>query len=379
MVVAHSLLQWLALTENWIYSHIKHMDAVTSLVLARKLINLDQFPWRPLYAPGTAGYYQFKVAGRLGARWHPSIYSKSIARHQPDILHSHFGDVGWYDLPLASKHGLKHVVSFYGADISLLPAQNPVWKERYQELFSQSDLFLCEGPHMASSLVNLGCPEEKVRVQRLGVALDKISYMPRNLDEGNPLRILITGTFREKKGIPYALEAVGRLHEEGVNVQVTVIGDSRGFKQDEIEKQKILDVIERFNMRSVTRLLGYQPYEEMIAEAYRHHVFLAPSVTASDGDTEGGAPVTIIEMVATGMPVVSSRHCDIPQVILDGRTGWLADERDVDRLAEHLRWLQENPDQWELFTGLGRQYIETNFDVRLQAKALAEIYQELAG
>jgi colanic acid/amylovoran biosynthesis glycosyltransferase len=125
-------------------------------------------------------------------------------------------------------------------------------------------------------------------------------------------------------------------------------------------------------------MLGYQPHEKMISEAYQHHVFLSPSVTASDGDTEGGAPISIIEMAASGMPIVSSRHCDIPQVILDGRTGWLADEKDVDGLARHLRWLYENPEQWREYTDEGRQHIEANFDVRIQAAELGKIYMSLA-
>ena len=65
----------------------------------------------------------------------------------------------------------------------------------------------------------------------------------------------------------------------------------------------------------------------------KHDVFLAPSVTASNGDTEGGAPVAIIEMAASGMPIVSTRHCDIPSVVLDGVTGLLAAERDSEGLA----------------------------------------------
>jgi colanic acid/amylovoran biosynthesis glycosyltransferase len=212
----------------------------------------------------------------------------------------------------------------------------------------------------------------------LGVALDQIAYIPRKLENGSPLRVLIAGTFREKKGIPYALEAVGRLHKKGNDVQVTIIGDSRGYEQDEIENRKILDVIEQFDMHSITRILGFQPYANMLAEAYQHHVFLSPSVTASDGDTEGGAPVVIIEMAATGMPVVSTRHCDIPQVIIDGRTGWLADERDVAGLVCHLQWLIEHPQQWKKRTDLGRKHIEANFDVRKQAKLLGDIYQNLA-
>ena len=355
------------------------MDQTSSVVLARQLIEPEQFPWHTVYAPGIVDRFRLKVALKLELRWHPACYHAAIQKHQPAILHSHFGNVGWYDLPLASIYGLKHVVTFYGADMSLLPARKPIWRERYQELFAHAALFLCEGPHMARKLVELGCPEVKVQVQRLGVLTEQIGYIPRKLEENEPLRILVAGTFREKKGIPDALEAIGRLHQAGFAIQATVIGDSRGFPQDEIEKRKILALIEKYRLQPITRMLGYQSHANLMAEAYQHHVFLSPSVTASDGDTEGGAPVVIIEMAASGMPVVSTRHCDIPQVILDGRTGWLADEHNITELVDHLRWLIEHPQQWKTRTDLGRKHIEANFDVRLQAASLGDIYQKLAG
>ncbi len=57
---------------------------------------------------------------------------------------------------------------------------------------------------------------------------------------------------------------------------------------DEIEKRRILDILEKNGMKSKTRLLGYQPYPVLFEQAYKHHIFLSPSVTAMDGDTEGG-------------------------------------------------------------------------------------------
>ena len=86
------------------------------------------------------------------------------------------------------------------------------------------------------------------------------------------------------------------------------------------------------------------------------------------------APVTIVEMAASGMPIVSSKHCDIPHVVIDGQTGWLAEERDVHGLVEHLKWLVDHPHTWRTFTDRGRKHIEENFDVRVQASLLEKIY-----
>ena len=84
-------------------------------------------------------------------------------------------------------------------------------------------------------------------------------------------------------------------------------------------------------------------------------------MTASDGDTEGGAPVTLIELSATGMPIVSTTHCDIPNVVRDGKSGLLAPERDVDGLAERLRWMIENSEKWPAMGKAGRDYVSAEF------------------
>jgi len=122
------------------------------------------------------------------------------------------------------------------------------------------------------------------------------------------------------------------------------------------------------------RLLGFQPHARMLEEAYRHHVFLSPSVTAADGDTEGGTVLAIIEMVATGLPVVSTRHCDIPALIEHRRTGMLAEERDVDGIAGCLRWLIEHPDKWGAITDAARKRVDQEYNAAVQGTELAALY-----
>jgi colanic acid/amylovoran biosynthesis glycosyltransferase len=191
------------------------------------------------------------------------------------------------------------------------------------------------------------------------------------------LRVLISGTFTEKKGIRYAIEALGAF-QSLVPVEITIIGDT-GQARNQAEKEKIIQAIEAHGLRSKVRLLGYRPHSELFNEAYQHHIFLSPSVTASDGDTEGGAPVTIIEMAATGMPVVSTIHCDIPEVLEDGVSGLLAAERDVSGLVSRLMWLAEHPDLWQPMVHSARQRVVQQFNASIQARRLAALYGEVLG
>ena len=375
-VVAHSVGRWLPLTMTWFYNQLKYMEDVESIVLANRVQNREHFPWEWVYAlRGRFPWLVYLSLRKLGLVHYPSIFDKAIRTHRPSILHSHFGNRGWYDRAIVRNYGLKHVVTFYGHDVNRLPTVDPSWHGRYEQLFAAADLFLCEGPYMAQTLVEMGCPSGKVKIQRLGVELGRIPYLPRHIDADGLTRILIAGTFREKKGIPYALEAIGQIRSRYPNLRVTVFGDSTGHPREEKEKKRIQEVAHRYNLDPVTTWLGFQPHEVLMTHAYRHHIFLSPSVTSSDGDTEGGAPVTIIEMSASGMPVVSTRHCDIPQVIEHGVSGFLAAERDVEELAHYLGMLLENPAQWYTMGIAGRKHVEAHFDVRAQARALTELYE----
>lgn len=365
---------------TWLHSLIRNAaPGLDNYVVCEITQNLAQFPLegiRSLEHEGRLRRLFDKGVRKLGLRRHLSFAARTASELRPDILHSHFGDRGWQDLPIARALGLKHVVTFYGYDVNMLPT-DPTWRARYKELFDSADRFLCEGPHMARCLVELGCPEAKVHVQRLGVSVRSIRFVPRTIDENGPLRILIAGTFREKKGIPDALEAIGRLRRYHPNVLVTIIGDSTGKSREEAEKRRIAEVIAQYDLGHVVTLLGFQPHARLFEEAYKHHVFLSPSVTASDGDTEGGAPVTLIEMAATGMPIVSTTHCDIPEVVLHGESGLLCPERNPTALAEALLMIANDPQYLPNMGLRGRQHIEAHFDLEALSVSLADRYAGL--
>lgn len=380
ITVIHSVPRWLPQTETWLYSQIEHLPpGVTNHILCEATENLDQFylpnihilsrvsPWR---------YFLNTALCRLGIENNAAFLVKLAKKCQARVLHSHFGNTGWKNLAAARRAGLRHIVTFYGFDVNHLPAIDPRWLKRYDTLFQEVDYVLCEGSYMAECIKKMGCPEHKVRVHRLGVRVDEIPFKPRAWSPGEPLRVLIAASFREKKGIPYALEALGCLQYD-VPLRITVIGDAGSEPASQVEKEKIISAIKKHNLKPVVRMLGFQPYNVLFEEAYKHHVFLSPSVTASNGDTEGGAPVTIIEMAATGMPVVSTTHCDIPEVILNGDTGLLAKERDVKGLFVHLKWLVKHPDKWLPMLQHSRRHIETKYNAQKQGVYLSGIYKDL--
>ncbi|WP_186375949.1 glycosyltransferase, partial [Hyella patelloides] len=305
------------------YNLVKYVpESINNHIVCKRTQNLDRFNLPNIHSLADESLVSLlweELLLRSSFKKTSNFLINQAKKYQAQILHSHFGHLGWANLHNAQTSQLKHIVTFYGYDVNCFPQQNPIWLTRYQQLFDQISCVLCEGSHMAQSIINLGCPKEKVKVQHLGVKVNNISYKPRKWQQNQPLRILIAASFVEKKGIPYAIEALGRIKDD-VDLEITIIGDvSKSkpryrIKRSQLEKQKILDLITKYKLNSKTKMLGYQSHDVFFQEAYKHHIFLSPSVIAEDGDTEGGAPVSIIETAASGMFVISTTHCDIPEV-----------------------------------------------------------------
>jgi colanic acid/amylovoran biosynthesis glycosyltransferase len=380
--VLHYVPAWLPQTCTWLYTQVTFLPPwVRSEVAAEGLANLDQFPFERIHTPAEGARWRAlldRAAQRVGLRRELSFLERRLDASRPRVLHSHFGPWGWRNARAARRRSLAHAVTFYGYDVNQVPRDSARWRRRYESLFADVDRVLCEGPHMGRCIQALGCPPEKVTVQRLGVDTARIEYRPRRWEPGEPLRVLMAGTFREKKGFPYALEALGRLSRH-VDVRVTVIGDATAEARDQRQKALMLEAIARHGLEDRVRFAGYRPHAELLAAAYEHHVFLSPSVEASDGDTEGGSPVAITEMAASGMPVVSTTHCDIPQAVVHGRTGFLAPERDVDALVDGLGELVSGRVDWPAMSAAARTHVEERFDARRQGQALAGVYRTMAG
>jgi colanic acid/amylovoran biosynthesis glycosyltransferase len=381
VIVVQSVQRWLPQTETWLYTQVINLPSdIVSHVVCTRRENFDQFPYPRVHALMDLPRWQHvwdRAMRRLRFRNHLHFLYAVARRTGARVVHSHFGFVGWRDLGVSRGLGIAHVVTFYGVDVLFYPTMDPRFRDRYRDMFAQVNLVLCEGPFMGQSIVALGCPTEKMRVHHLGIDLSLIPFEPRTWNRGEPLRVLMAGSFREKKGFTYALEALARLRKS-VALEITLIGDQHGEPRTIREKEKILEAIERGGLSDCTRLTGYLPYRTVMEEARRHHIFLSPSVTASDGDSEGGAPVSLIEMSAAGMMIVSTTHCDIPGVIIDGVTGLLAPERDVEALVDRLEWMTVHPERWLEMERAGRAHVEAEFDARRQGERLAAIYRELA-
>lgn len=381
LAVAHSFPVWLPQTQTWLYNQVRFLPPeVQSHILCKELQHQEQFQLPRIHSLCGPSSRFTRMSTRVFRHMDYHLFVRyKCHRLAPQVLHSHFGPVGWKNdrfmrwFPSSRRNGMKHVVTFYGQDVDHLPKVDPAWKARYLQMFERVDMVLCEGPFMAGKVAALGCPEEKVRVHHLGVDLDRIAYEPRAIKKGERFRVLMAAAFRPKKGFLYGLKALEQVAGD-FDVEVTLVGDALDDPGSMREKQMILEFLERSPLAGRVTFTGFLTAGELHDMAGSHHIYLAPSVTAEDGDSEGGAPVSLIEMAAGGMPVISSRHCDIPEVIRHGRSGLLAGERDVDELARCLRQLMSDTDSWHVYTRNAREHIESQYHARIQGEQLYKLY-----
>lgn len=379
-IIAHSVIRYLPMSENWIYTQIATLDRYRPLILTKKAENLTYFPVDHIdgivveaFANRWQRIYQ-KLASRWGRGRYPA-YIAALKRHPAVILHSHMAQHGYDDIGLAKRFKLPHIVSTYGADIWRFGVIKE-WRGKYQELFCEADCFLVEGNAMRQRMIDQGCSPSKIQVQHLGVNLEKIRYVPRRPSKDGTVRCLMAGRAIEKKGMIYGLRAFADVARNHPRVELAIMtwGES-AYKQKLITRLK--DTAQELKVADRVSWYGLQPYDEYIRITENSHIFMTPSVIAANGDAEGGCPVTAIELSAAGMPIVGFAHCDIPEVVLDGITGYLVPERDVVALTRQLERAVSQPETWERMGRAGRRHIEAEYNAHVQVRRLENIYARL--
>jgi colanic acid/amylovoran biosynthesis glycosyltransferase len=286
-----------------------------------------------------------------------------------DVVYCHFGIVGRKVAFLQEIGAIEGtlVTTFHGVDVSQVLSQRP---RLYRHLFRHGALFLPISRHWRDRLIDHGCDPNRIEVHHMGVDLSRFPFQPRrDLGRDGAIRILVIGRLVEKKGIEYGLRALAVAREHGMRFTCTVIGD--GVLRGTLEA-----LTDQLGLNTSVVFAGWRDQDEVASLMCNHQVLLAPSVTDSKGDQEG-IPVTLMEAMATGMPVVSTRHSGIPELVTDDSSGLLVDERDVEALAAALLRLYGDADLRETLGRNARKAVAEGFDLRALNTRLQAIFEGL--
>ncbi len=252
-----------------------------------------------------------------------------LTREDIDTVLVEYGTVGAeYITPLA-KRDRRVFVHFHGYDAT--KDINSSQGKKYRHMFERADGFIAPSQFIAECLVELGCPRDKIIVCACGV--DPGEFLPSRRQSK---RLLAVGRFVEKKSPLSTIKAVELALRHVPDLHLDFVGNG-----DLLESCK--SYVDANGLDKHVTFHGSQPHDFVQSLMQNAQVFLQHSVRAPNGDCEG-LPVSVLEAMASAVPVVSTRHSGIPEAVIEGETGFLVDEHDVPGMAAALVALYQKPE-----------------------------------
>ncbi|MGN3783805.1 UNVERIFIED_CONTAM: colanic acid biosynthesis glycosyltransferase WcaL [Escherichia coli] len=299
-----------------------------------------------------------------------AICGQVVAPLHADVFIAHFGPAGVTAAKLRELGVIRGKIAtiFHGIDISSREVLNHYTPE-YQQLFRRGDLMLPISDLWAGRLQKMGCPREKIAVSRMGVDMTRFSPRPVKAP-ATPLEIISVARLTEKKGLHVAIEACRQLKEQGMAFRYRILGIGPW-------ERRLRTLIEQYQLEDVVDMPGFKPSHEVKEMLDDADVFLLPSVTGADGDMEG-IPVALMEAMAVGIPVVSTLHSGIPELVEADKSGWLVPENDARALAQRLAtFSQLDTDELAPVVERAREKVEHDFNQQVINRELASLLQAL--
>jgi len=280
------------------------------------------------------------------------------------LLHVFFGNVAVHLLPLLRKCGLPVVVSFHGSDVAGTMASKG-YAGALAEMFQLAAMLPCRSDRLAQRVAQLGGPQEKLRLMR--TILPDIRFTHRTPPSDDTWRIVQAARLVPKKGLVTALRAFAAFATKYPWSTFSMAGE--GPMKGELQSLAMeLGVEDRVEF---TGFLSQEALQGLFSIA---HIFLHPSETAH-GDTEG-VPNAMLEAMAAGLPVVSTRHGGIPEVITDGKNGLLCEEKNVGETTAALLRLAGDSALYRAISKNASSSVREQFSSEGQIAVIEEMYRE---
>ena len=358
-----------------IYRQITALDRVRPIVITQKREEPERFPYPAVsVVPKPRTHFLRRIWFRQlrDAPWKISnretnAIIRVLETAEARLLHIYFGHIAVHLLPLIRQWDKPSVVSFHGADV-MVDLAKPAYRRATEEMLDAVRLVLVRSNSLARALNGIGCPSEKIRVQRTGIPLDELPFRERQWPANGQWHLLQAGRLIPKKGIATSLLTFAEFRKRYPHSTLTLAGEGPLRGELELLSQKL-------GVAEGVTFTGFVTQRELRDLFHRSHIFLHPSETGADGNQEG-VPNAMLEAMASGLPVFATMHGGIPEAIEHGLSGMLVPEGDVDALARELLKAAADP---TLLTGLsqaGAKAVADNFEQRAQVRKLEDFYFE---
>ena len=361
-----------------IYRQITGLKRCAPVVIAQKRENAERFPFEPVQIVPKSGTHflrRFWFRQLRNKPWQLSdgelskllnVLNETRAR----LLHIYFGHIAAHLLPLIRAWKHPSVVSFHGADV-MVDMDKAAYREATLQMLEAVTMVLVRSESLRRALVDLGCDPEKIEIQRTGIPLGEFPFRDRVVPKNGEWQFVQAGRLIEKKGLPVTIRAFEVFVRQYPNAMLTIAGEGPLLRELEMLAREL-------KIRHSVSFTGFLSQEQLREIYYRSHIFLHPSQIGRDGNQEG-IPNSMLEAMATGLPVFATEHGGIPEAIEHGVSGVLVPERDEFALVEELLNAVQNCGFLSGIAQTGAQTVRRNFDLATQAQQLEEIYLKTIG
>jgi colanic acid/amylovoran biosynthesis glycosyltransferase len=288
-----------------------------------------------------------------------NILIKSFRKNNIDVVLAEYGVTAQKILKICKQLNLPYIVHFHGYDASISEILKN--NNNYKDVFETASYVVVVSKKMYRDLLNLGCPEQKLVYNVYGPKEEFFKVEPTYSKQ----QFISIGRFVDKKAPYYLILSFLRVIEKFPNAKMIMAGNGHLLNTCK-------NLVKFHRLENNIKFLGVISPEEYMEYLVESLAFIQHSVTAENGDTEG-TPVALMEASAAGLPVISTYHAGIPDVIKNGESGLLVEEHDVEGMAENMIKFLENREIAKVMGAKGKKNIKENFNLDRHIKLLDDL------
>ena len=275
-----------------------------------------------------------------------------LRKNKVDLVLAEYGHVGALLAKACQELHISLIVHYHGHD-----AYRKIILENYgtlyKRMFQYSSAIIAVSKDMSEQLVGLGADPTKIRLNVYGVNLGMFSLA---CPKGSPPHLLAIGRFVEKKAPYLTILAFHKIVNRVPGAKLIMVGDG-----------ELVEVCQRiivaYHLQEAVQLKNEVSHEEVAELMKNARAYVQHSLIPASGDSEG-TPVTILEAGASGLPVISTLHAGIKDVVIHEKTGFLVEEGDIDTMSQYMYILLTDPMKAQEMGEKARQHIAYNYNMR---------------
>jgi glycosyltransferase involved in cell wall biosynthesis len=364
-------------SETFIHNHIRHLPGEVDVLYRPEMLTRQGSDEKPLVPRSlrVASRTFYNVCDRFSGISTGTTFKKLdgvssfmlrrfLLSNKIDAVLAEYGTTGVAVMDACRKARVPLIVHFHGFDAHCLPLIEE-FATSYQEMFRSAQALIAVSHKMEEQLLSLGAFREKVHYNVCGVDTD---LFQKGRPDKNPPHFIAIGRFVEKKAPHLTLLAFGKLLQKCSSARLAMIAEGPLL-------EPCKQIARALKMNHAVDFSGPLEHRAVARALQGARAFVQHSVTAGSGDSEG-TPVGVLEAGASGLPVVSTRHAGIKDVVVENETGFLVDEFDIDGMADKMIQLAENPERALALGHKARKHVEDNFSMKKSIHTLWNIITE---